>query len=330
MFKWSGVMLLVLAVFYANADDFFVVPVKSVRFIHKKSKNSLNVKSYTVAYETKFDCIDSTCQSYRANSSSSTEVSGAVDGFKTLPMQIPRMPDSGPLMLTFTVPGVCRKHNACTAKISYDKFMKAEEPVTFAFDYDDVASKDMKFKRQKAEADSLAEIEQKLGKTREVSSLTSDPWKKQEEDFLENRKKLNPMNYSKDSVSKLGLNTWLCGKNLQDKVSKCDVHACIFAADLKGVPVKADFIIHGFNRAGNCAISLPSGKRFFVPKTDLAYFYDSFLSLWGLGMEMADPCLDPITAAVCREKKTDLLFQLHNRRLATEYVPVQIGVVSEK
>ena len=94
--------------------------------------------------------------------------------------------------------------------------------------------------------------------------------------------------------------------------------------------MNADLMIHGFNKAGNCAISLPGGKRFFVPKAELSYFYDSFMSTLSAGMELNDPCQNQTASTSCREKKTDLLFQLNNRRLATDYVPVQIGIFGEK
>lgn len=332
MLKWLISVLLILAVFNANADaDFFVIPVKTIRFLHKSNKTPLPIKTYVLSYASKFDCTNANCDSFRANSSSSTEVSGGLDTFETLPMKIPRMRESGPLVLTFSVPGVCRQLETCSAKMSYDKFIAAEEPVIFSFDYDDSASKALKKKKKKAEADSLAEIEEKLGKNRHVSSLPEvDVWKKFGDDFVENRKKLNPMSYSKDSVAKLGLNTWRCNKSLQDKIGKCDVHACIYDSEIKGVKLDADLIIHGFNKVGNCAISLPGGKRFFVPKAELVYFYDSFISTLSAGMEMMDPCQSESTLAACREKKTDLLFQLHNRQLATDYVPVQIGIFTEK
>jgi hypothetical protein len=113
-------------------------------------------------------------------------------------------------------------------------------------------------------------------------------------------------------------------------MSSCEVHACIYASEIKGVKMNSDLIIHGFNKAGNCAISLPGGKRFFVPKAELTYFYDSFVSALSDGMELNDPCQNQMTSSTCREKKKDLLFQLNNRRLATDYVPVQIGIFSEK
>lgn len=338
MLKWCSGLFFILLAFCANAeDDFFIVPVKSIRFIHKKKQDPIPVSTYILSFESKFDCNDAKCRTYRANSTSSTEVSGSADSFQTLPMKIPKMPDAGPLVLTFSVPGVCRKQESCSVKISYEKFILATEPVVFHFDYDESASKELRKKKQKAGAESIAEIEEKMGKTlespkepdRKISSLNeSDLWKKYETDFQENRKKLNPMSYSKDSVAKLGLTTWLCNQTLQSKIASCEVHACIYASEIKGVKINADLIIHGFNKAGNCAISLPGGKRFFVPKAELAFFYDSFISTLSAGMELNDPCQNQATS--CREKKTDLLFQLNNRRLATDYVPVQIGVFSGK
>jgi hypothetical protein len=223
MLKWCSHILFVFLVCYANADeDFFVVPVKSIRFLHKSNEEPIDVSTYIISYESKFDCSDSKCKAYRANSSSSAEVSGTWDSFQTLPMKIPKLPDASPLVLTFSVPGICRKRESCSVKIPYEKFIQSAEPVVFRFDYDLVASKDLKKKKKKAEADSLAEIEEKMGKqssdevkevTRKVSSLNeTDPWKKFETDFQENRKKLNPMSYSSDSVGKLGLNPWLCNQ----------------------------------------------------------------------------------------------------------------------
>lgn len=336
MLKRWGTLFFVLMAFYAKAEeDFFVIPVKSIRFVHKSSSDPIATSSYFVSYESKFDCSDPKCKTYRANSSSSTEVSGAPDSFQTLAIKIPKLPDSGPLVLTFSVPGVCRKQKPCSAKISYEKFIQADEPVVFRFDYDEASSIDLKKKKQKAEADSIAEIEEKMGRGEESlrkisNSNETDLWKKFENDFQENRKKLNPMSYSKDSVKKLGLNTWLCNASLQNKISNCEVHACIYASEIKGVKLNADLIIHGLNKAGNCAISLPGGKRFFVPKSELGYLYDSFTLTLSAGMELNDPCQNQMDSTSCREKRKDLLFQLNSRRLATDYVPIQIGIFSEK
>ncbi len=340
MLKWCSNLFFVFLAFHAKADDdFFVVPVKSIRFVHKSHSDPIRVSTYVLSYESKFDCTDSRCKDYRANSTSSTEVSGTWDSFQTLPMKIPKLPDAGPLILTFSVPGVCRKQETCSVKMAFEKFIRSAEPIVFHFDYDDKASLELKKKKKKAEADSIAEIEEKLGKrhdevkpsSRKISSLNeSELWKKYETDFQENRKKLNPMSYSKDSVTKLGLNPWLCNQSLQGKIASCEVHACIYASEIKGVKMNADLIIHGFNKAGNCAISLPGGKRFFVPKSDLSYFYDSFILTLSTGMEFNDPCQNQTSSAICREKKSDLLFQLNSRQLATDYVPVQIGIFSEK
>lgn len=337
MIKWCSSLFFLFLAFNAGADeDFFVVPTKAIRFIHESNQEPIDVSSYILSYETKFDCSDPKCKAFRTHSSSSTEVSGTWESFQTLPMKIPKMPEAGPLVLTFSVPGVCRKQSSCSEKISYEKFMQSEEPVVFKFDFDDEASKDLKKKKKKAGADSIAEIEEKMGKnpiesSRKVSSLSeTDPWKKFETDFQENRKKLNPMNYSKESVNRLGLSQWLCNQTLQSKMSSCEVHACIYTSEIKGVKINSDLIVHGLNKAGNCAISLPGGKRFFVPKAELAYFYDAFISALGSGMDLNDPCQKQSDATSCREKKNDLLFQLNNRRLATDYVPIQIGISSEK
>lgn len=335
LFALFSIIILIEINAFAD-DDFFVVPIKAIRFVQKSNQKPIEVSSYTLSYESKFDCADVKCKGYRANSSSSNEVSGTWDTFQTLPTKIPKMPDSGPLVLTFSVPGVCRKQESCSVKISYEKFIQSEEPVVFKFDFDELASKELKQLKKKAGEVSIAEIEEKMGKSpleksRKISSVNeADTWKKFETDFQENRKKLTPMSYSKDSVAKLNLNVWLCNQTLSNKMSNCEVHACIYSSEIKGVQVSSDLIIHGFNKAGNCAISIPGGKRFFVPKAELAFFYDSFISTLSKGMELVDPCLNLPNSVSCREKKTDLLFQLNMRRLATDYVPAQIGIFSGK
>lgn len=318
---WSGIFFVLLALnVNADSNDFFVVPVKTLRFIQRSNKRDIIVPSYSLLYDTRFDCLDVDCGRYRGNSSSTTEISGTVGDFKTLPIKIPRMPNSGPLMLTFSVPGICQKTEKCSVSISYEKFLKAEEPVVFIFDYDEKASKNFRKKRQEAEAQSLNEIQEKLGSVRKVSSLSiAEQWKKFGEDFLENRKKLNPMTYTADSVARLGLSNWVCGPGLQEKINQCSVHACIYTTDQSESKAYSDLVIHGLNKAGNCVISLPNGKRFFVPKAELASFYDAFICQQQKGL-----------SGSCKDKKLDLLGELKTRHLAIEYVPILIGVKDDE
>lgn len=330
-----SVVLFIFSVLYVKAEpnDFFVIPVKSIRFINKATKQNLSITSYSLVLEMRFNCLDPECRSFNGNNTSNSEVSVSNGNIlKTLATKIPRMPNAGPLMLTFSFPGICKNRDKCSVSMSYDHFVRAAEPVTFAFEYDEQASKVERKNRLESEARSFAEIEEKMGKKRQVSSLTvqGDKWKQLETDFIENRKKLTPMSYSAASLEKLGLNPWLCGQNLQKKIEKCEFHVCIYQSGDKTEKLVSDLIVHGFNNAGNCAISTPGGKRFFVPKEDLVYFYEAFTSSSTLAAGLVNPCQDQTQMAVCREKKKDLLYQLSIRHLVTDFTPIKMGNLAEK
>lgn len=314
-------LFLMFVVFSAHAEteEFFVVPEKPVNFVDRKTKQSINVANYYLYYDTKFDCLDIACKKFRGNNTSNTAVSGGVGAFKTVMTKIPRLPNSGPLTLSFVLPGVCKSSEKCTASMSLEEFIAAREPVVLTYDYDEEATKSAREKRKEAERKAFAEIDEKLDN------------KKTNDDFAENRRKLNPMSYTEETFNKLSLNAWQCNESLADKISKCEVHACIYPTRSKESKIMDDVVIHGLNRVGNCAISLPGGKRFFVPKPDLVFFYDAFVANWGSsGLSMNDPCESASVAALCREKKNDLLFQLNARQLVKDYVPVRIGTGNEK
>lgn len=319
--RWYFVFFLMFGYLSAQAEteEFFVVPEKSINFIDRKTKQSIPIGNYFLYYDTKFDCLDIACKKFRGNNTSNTAVTGGVGSFKTVMTKIPRLPNSGPLTLSFVLPGVCKSSEKCSASMSLDEFVAASEPVIFTYDYDEEATKSAREKRKEAERKAFAEIDEKLDN------------KKTNDDFAENRRKLNPMTYTEEAFNKLSLSVWQCNDSLADKISKCEVHACIYPPKSKDSKAMDDVVIHGLNRVGNCAISLPGGKRFFVPKPELAFFYEAFVANWGSsGLSMGDPCESASVVASCREKKNDLLFQLNTRQLVKDYVPIRIGIANEK
>jgi hypothetical protein len=283
---WLTGVACILTLLFTNAgapdEDFFIIPQRSLRFVNRTHQKIPNLHSYTLIFESRLNCQDAECHRFSGMSTSTSEVSGGPEQFQTLATRLPRLPHSGPLRMTFKVNGLCRDKSKCSVTLSYDEFVNATEPVNLSFDYDEVASDEQRKKLQKAEDQSFTEIERQTGKKRMNINANGeivakkDPWKKAEDDFRENRKRLLPMTYSEKTLSKLNLSPALCGKNLSRKIEKCETHACIAPVEPGKVAKAADFIVHGVNGAGNCAISVPGGKRFFVPFAELGYFWEAY------------------------------------------------------
>ncbi len=187
-------------------------------------------------------------------------------------------------------------------------------------------------------------------------------WKKIELDFTENRKKANPMVNSENALSKINVAPYFCGKELQSKISSCSFYSCLYRMDVMGEKLASDIIVYGTNGAGLCAISGPVGKRYFVAKEDLGFFYEVLTALSSASEvtsnaplildstqtqkikntvqlsgstcvihletkkeQLTNAALEATAPSVCKDKKVDLLYQLELKKLSLHFTPIKMG-----
>ncbi len=353
----------IFTAFEARPSDFFEIPAKKLQFIDRVTQEKLSIEAYTISFDSKFNCLDTACKVSSGKNHSNNDYKVRGEAIETLATQIPKMPKSGPLNLTFQIAGVCRSFEKCSVTMSLEQFLISPEPVLISFDYDPEASKSKRRMHHDAGAQSRAEIEAKMSKLLTARKPAEEyDWKKLESEFLQNRKKASPMVYSEKTLAKINLAGLFCTQDLQLKINECQFHSCLYRMDVMGEKLASDIIVHGTNGAGLCAISGPVGKRYFVAKSELPYFYEVLIAtlkaiettdsptlpvdpeqvvkskntvqVGGVNCVMnletkkdilSGATLDPLAPEACRDKKSDLLYQLELKKLSLTFNPIKMG-----
>jgi hypothetical protein len=281
------------------------IAARTIKVVSRTGRLPIQPKACYVVFITKSGCTGNSCTTTSTSTATATAVKGKPGEFA---LTAKKMPSSEVPTTTVSVQisGVC-SGAACKAEFSLAELMKSQ-PLVVDFDYDAKASLTTDYGPKIETADEFFapfEAKQKAQDERMKAANAGMEWKKAKADFLANHKKAVPMTYSDVAMAKLELAPYACGANLKAKMDGCEFLNCVYTIDYPGMKIGADLIVYGYNKLGYCVMSLPTLKRYSVPKSDLPFAYEAVTA--NLRLDKMEGSVDTSTNGVTTSTRTIFL-----------------------